>query len=271
MSTNNISIAGYSQEQANSFIENLSTTSNATNQRYNILSHGISSSPTSINDFYTTTYPTYETVTLPTTWTDTTTTVYSYPVNDDILDPDNSLNAKKDQSGAQQKMSPTTIIKNRAHVFRSFLSVIERNKDRFMAESGFALPEVDPESKKRCKFWAGNLFSPTAIYIKKILYITTLKSGENEMKWKDVNSIQTVTPLGIDVWGTIGGFAQKNELDWGKALFSFIPSSGLAKFIEDPTYPICFTTSYAVEIPKHEQVPVQDQTTIQRTIEYDLE
>lgn len=271
MSTNNISITGYSQEQANSFVENLSTISDGTDQRYNILSQGISSSPSSINDFYTTTYPTHETVVLPTTWTDTTTTIYSYPVNDDILDPDNSLNAKKDQSGAQQKMSPTTIIKNRAHVFRSFLAVIERNKDRFMTESGFALPEIDPESKKRCKFWAGNLFSPTAIYIKKILYITTLKSGENDMKWQDINSVQMVTPLGIDIWGTVGGFAQKNELDWGKALFSFIPSSALFKLIEDHTYPICFTTSYAVEIPKHEQPPVQDQTTIQRTIEYDLE
>ena len=214
----------------------------------------------------------YQTTSTPIPWAQSNhTTVYSYPVNDDILDPDNSLNVKKDQSGALQKMSPTTIIKNRAHVFRSFLAVIEKNKDRFIADSGFALPEVDPESKKRCKFWAGNLFSPTAIYIKKILYITTLKNGENEMKWKDVNSIQVVTPLGIDVWGTVGGFAQKNELDWGKALFSFIPSSGLSKLIEDPTYPICFTTSYAVEIPKHEQAPVQEQATIQRTIEYDLE
>lgn len=271
MSTNNINITGYSQVQASSFVENLLGISDATNQRYNALSQGTSGSSTSINDFYTTTYPTYETVGIPTTWTDTTTTIYSYPVNDDILDPDNSLNVKKDQSGAQQKMSPTTIIRNRAHVFRSFLAVIERNKDRFMKESGFALPEVDPESKKRCKFWASNLFSPTAIYIKKILYITTLKSGENDMKWQDINSVQVVTPLGIDIWGTVGGFAQKNELDWGKALFSFIPSSGLFKLIKDHTYPVCFTTSYAVEIPKHEQVPVQDQTTIQRTIEYDLE
>lgn len=244
-----------------------------------VLSIG-SITPNTVSDSVTSTWysnptsssPWYPTTSSPIPWNGSSyTTIYSYPVKDDILDPENSLNENKDKSGAKKKMSPTTIIKNRAHVFRSFLSVIEKNKDRFMKDSGFSVTEIDPESKKRCKFWAGNLFSPTPIFIKKILYITTLKNGENEMKWKDVNSIQVVTPLGLDVWGTIGGFAQKDELDWGKALFSFIPSSGLAKLIEEPTYPICFTTSYAVEIPKSKPAPIQEQTTIQRTIEYDLE
>jgi hypothetical protein len=227
--------------------------------------------PNTASDSITSTwYPT--TTSLPSTLNGNYyTTVYSYPVKDDILDPENLLNETKDKSGAKKKMSPTTIIKNRAHVFRSFLSVIEKNKEQFMKDSGFAIPEIDPESKKRCRYWAGNLFSPTSIFIKKILYITTLKNGENEMKWKDLNSIQTVTPLGLDIWGTMGGFAQRDELDWGKALFSFTPSNTLLKLIQEPTYPICFTTSYAIEIPKNEPAPVQEQATIQRTIEYDLE
>ena len=108
MSTNNLSITGYSQEQANSFVGSLSISSTEANQRYNILSQGTLGSSTSINDFYTTTYPTYETVGIPTTWTDTTTTIYSYPVKDDILDPENSLNENKDKSGAKKKMRPIT-------------------------------------------------------------------------------------------------------------------------------------------------------------------
>lgn len=197
-----------------------------------------------------------------------TTDYISWPITDTVYI-QQPINEVKPKAKEQAKMSPTTIIKNRAHIFRSFLSILEKNKDRFIKESGFDFPESDGESKKRCRFWAGHLFSPTEIYVKKILYITTLSNGENEMKWKDINAKHILTPIGIDIWGTVGGFAQKEEIDWGKALFYFIPSKSLFKYINEQTYPVCFTTSYAIEIPQ--QKMEKSEGSVQRMIDYDLE
>ncbi len=211
----------------------------------------------------------YPTITTNIPYTHTGIEMYVYGnggklVNSPPLDESNS---KQKEKG---KMSPTTVIKNRAHIFRSFLSVLDKNREKFISESGFNFPESDMESKKRCKYWSGHLFEPTPVFLKKILYITTLKNGENDMKWQDVNSVQTLIPIGIDIWGTVGGFAQKEEIDWGKALFYFVPSPSLKEMIEESVYPVCFTTSYAIEIPRP-KMPENTETTNTRMIDYDLQ
>lgn len=206
---------------------------------------------------------------IPYTATEPGIEMYIYPNSDKIIS-DNSLDDSKSKNKEKVKMSPTTIIKNRAHIFRSFLSVLDKNRDKFISESGFTFPESDMESKKRCKYWSGHLFEPTPVFLKKILYITTLKNGENDMKWQDINSVETLTPIGIDIWGTVGGFAQKEEIDWGKALFYFVPSPALKKMIKENVYPVCFTTSYAIEIPKPKALDSKE-TTNTRMIDYDLQ
>lgn len=159
--------------------------------------------------------------------------------------------ARKQPESKNEKMTPVTFVKNRSHTFRTFLHAIEELRTKIGRRLGLPQAEADLDAKKRSKYWASRLFEPTTIYLKKLLYVDSLANGESCFKWVNVNKECNVVPIGMDIWGTIGGVSQASDrIDWGKVHLTFLPSDFLCTLIDQPAVSICFTTAESFELPK---------------------
>lgn len=136
-------------------------------------------------------------------------------------------------SGAAEPKKPQaentleSVVKNRSGVFASFVQSISDLAMKFGWKSAkqVAVAEQDADAKRRAQYWAGNIFVPVDVYIEKLLVAKKLKNGSSELASVDVRRTASVLPTGIDIWGTIGGFAQQDDrMDWGKAFLSlYVP------------------------------------------------
>ena len=136
-------------------------------------------------------------------------------------------------------------IKSRSQVFRQFM---DQCKYRFDEIKNSPIDENRNECKKRTKYLAYKLFDEVPIYIDKIFYIS---NEENIPKWVSLNKEFLVTPIGLDIWGTIGGVFQDADLiEWEKSLLMFLPTTSLKKILNDPFIDLCFTTPGHIKLPE---------------------
>jgi hypothetical protein len=166
-----------------------------------------------------------------------------------------------------QEMSSFSIIKNRANTFKSFMAAVDQQ--RFSSNEAGVVKLFDErdslDSKKRAKFWASRLLEPTSIFIRKLLYMRSDEIKESRLNWKDVNANFIVIPIGVDVWGTMGGVNQSSEyVDWNKCLLYFVPSSQILDAIGDYDVSACFTLAESIELPRQS---IGVESTVTRNIE----
>lgn len=168
----------------------------------------------------------------------------------------NNQYQKQQAEQTKDRVSLVSLVRNRSNIFRSFMDSI---RGFWMRGAKYSLPEreMNLDSKARVRYWSAKLFEPTKIKIEKFAYIKKLTNEETALEWVKLGSEHTVTPVGLDVWGTIGGFAQSGEtIDWGKSYLTFIPGPELSKMADNAE--ICFTLAECFRLA--EQRVSHDQT-----------
>jgi hypothetical protein len=135
-------------------------------------------------------------------------------------------------------------IKSRAQVFRQFMDQCKNKVDEI---KNCPVNEDRNECKKRTKYWAYKLFDEVPIHIDKVFYIS---SEENAPKWVTISKELTITPIGLDIWGTIGGvFQDTDSIEWEKSLLMFLPNNSLKSLLNAPFIDLCFTTPECIKLP----------------------
>ena len=167
----------------------------------------------------------------------------------DIYSASESIDADYDHfhtlSPLQNDYTSFVFIKSRSQVFRQFMDQCKYKIDEI---KNCPIDEYRNECKKRTKFWAYKLFDEVPICIDKIFYIS---NEENGPKWVTVNKEITITPIGLDIWGTIGGVFQETEfIEWEKSLLMFLPNNSLKKLLDEPFLDLCFTTPGCIKLPE---------------------
>lgn len=158
------------------------------------------------------------------------------------VSPSHSLSAS---SHLNNDYNSFIFIKSRSHVFRQFM---EKLNYKINEIKNCPFDENRNECKKRTKYWAYKLFDEVAIHIDSIFYIS---SEENMPKWIGINKELIITPIGLDIWGTIGGMFQDTEsIEWEKSLLMFLPDKSLKKTLNEPFIDLCFTTPEHIKLPE---------------------
>jgi hypothetical protein len=155
----------------------------------------------------------------------------------------------------EEEKNSSILIKNRSHIFRSFIKSIPRNKKNLFNSEHGNNSENYIEIKKRVRYWSMSLFNEVEIYISKMLVFSEGESAsssiDKELKWININEDHTVIPIGLDIWSTRGGVLQddSNGIQWDKTFLIFLPSAALLKKIDDMSVDICFSNASEIKIP----------------------